>query len=31
MEFGTVPIIRLPERERKCKLGRNSPMFEFGK
>ncbi len=31
MEFGMVPVIRLPERERKYKLGRNLPTFEFGK
>ena len=31
MESRMVPVIRLLERERKSKLGRNSPMFEFGK
>ena len=29
-EYGMVPIIPLPERERKYKLGRNLSMFEFG-
>ena len=28
MESGMVPVIRLLERERKYKLGRNSPMFD---
>ena len=28
MESGMVPVIRLPERERKYKLGKDSPMFD---
>ena len=31
VESKMVPVIRLLEREWKSKLGRNSPMFEFGK
>ena len=31
VESKMVRVIRLLERERKSKLGRNSPMFEFGK